>query len=113
MMALFSSIQLEISGGRTIEYMDHFHPNLLMYKLLFCTDDKYQSDFVIENCDMIYLKQNFFSADRQNVRENGNLFVFFEQTGRSISSIYYNHFNGSQHSYNDFNFICEKVCNGP
>ena len=46
MMALFSSIQLEISGGRTTEYMSHCHPNLLMYKLLFCTDDKYQSDFV-------------------------------------------------------------------
>ena len=66
-----------------------------------------------KNCDMIYLKQNLFSADRQNVRENGNLFVFFEQTGRSISSIYYNHFNGSQLSYNDFNFICEMVWNGP
>ena len=33
MMALFSSIKLETSGGRTIEYIDHCHPNLLMYKL--------------------------------------------------------------------------------
>ena len=30
-----------------------------------------------ENCDMIYLKK-VFSADRQNVRENCYLFVFFE-----------------------------------
>ena len=30
MMALFSSIKLETSGGRTIEYIDHCHPNLLM-----------------------------------------------------------------------------------
>ena len=33
MMALFSSIKLETSGGRTIEYIGHCHPNLLMYKL--------------------------------------------------------------------------------
>ena len=46
MMALFSSVKLETSGGRTIEYIDHCHPNLLMYKLLTSTDDKYESGFV-------------------------------------------------------------------
>ena len=46
MMALFSSIKLEFSGGRTIEYIDHCHPNLLMYKLLTSTDDEYESGFV-------------------------------------------------------------------
>ena len=30
MMALFSSIKLETNGGRTIECIDHCHPNLLM-----------------------------------------------------------------------------------
>ena len=50
-----------------------------------------------ENCDMIYLKQNIFSADRQNVRMNCNLFIFF--------AIYYDHFIGSQLSYNDFSNI--------
>ena len=30
MMPLFSSIKLKTSGGRTIEYIDHCHPNLLM-----------------------------------------------------------------------------------
>ena len=33
MMAFFSSVKLETSGGRTIESIDHCHPNLLMYKL--------------------------------------------------------------------------------
>ena len=33
MMALFSSVKLETGGGRTIEHIDHCHPNLLMYKL--------------------------------------------------------------------------------
>ena len=46
MMALFSSIKLETSGGRTIEYIDHCHPNLLMSKLLISTDDGYESSFV-------------------------------------------------------------------
>ena len=45
MMALFCSIKLETSGGRTIEYIDHCHPNLLMYKLLTSTDDEYESGF--------------------------------------------------------------------
>ena len=46
MMALFSSIKLETSGGRTIEYIDHCHPNLLMYKLLTNIGDDYESGFV-------------------------------------------------------------------
>ena len=46
MMALFSSIKLETSGGRTIEYIDHCHPNLLMYRLLTSSDDEYESGFV-------------------------------------------------------------------
>ena len=46
MIALFSSIKLETSGGRTIEYIDHCHPNLLIYKLLTSTGDEYESGFV-------------------------------------------------------------------
>ena len=46
MMALFSSIKLETIGGRTIEYIDHCHPNLLMYKLLTSIGDEYESGFV-------------------------------------------------------------------
>ena len=30
MIALFSSVKLETSGGRTIEHIDHCHPYLLM-----------------------------------------------------------------------------------
>ena len=45
-MALFSSIKLETSGDRSIENIDHSHPNLLMYTLLTSTDDEYESCFV-------------------------------------------------------------------
>ena len=46
MIALFSSVKLETSGGRTIDYFDHCHPNLLKYKLLTSADDEYESGFV-------------------------------------------------------------------
>ena len=46
MMALFfGSVKLETNSGRTFEYVDHCHPNLLMYKLLTSTDDEYESGF--------------------------------------------------------------------
>ena len=45
-MALFTSVKLEVSGGRTIEYIEHCHRNLLMYKLLTSTDFEYESGFV-------------------------------------------------------------------
>ena len=32
-LALFSSIKLETICGKTIEYIDQYHPNLLVYKL--------------------------------------------------------------------------------
>ena len=46
LMALFRSIKLETSGGRTIEYIDHCHPYLLMYMLLTSIGDEYESGFV-------------------------------------------------------------------
>ena len=46
MMTLFSPVKLETSGGRSVEYIDQCHLNLLMYKLLTNTDDEYESGFV-------------------------------------------------------------------
>ena len=59
MMALFSSIKFETSGGRTIEYIDHCHPNLLMYKLLTSTGDEYESGLLeIRAIEIVNLKVN-------------------------------------------------------
>ena len=68
MMALFSSVKLETSGGRTIEYIDHCHPNLLMYKLLTSTDDEYESGFVRDqgNRDN-QLKSDHIAAERSHM----------------------------------------------
>ena len=80
MMALFSSIKLETSGGRTIEYIDHCHPNLLMYKLLTSTDDEYESGFVKNegNRDS-QLKEDHVAAQRGHMYmmiKMGDLFGF-------------------------------------
>ena len=37
---------------------------------------------------MIYLNQNLFTKDRQNVRENCNLFNLIEQIDNVLTSIY-------------------------
>ena len=65
MMAVFSSVKLETSVGRTIEYIDHCHPNILMYKLLTSTDDEYESGFIrnINNRDS-QLKNDHIAAER-------------------------------------------------
>ena len=65
MMALISSVKLETSSGRTIEYIDHCHPNLLMYKLFTKTDDEYEGGFVRNqgNSDSQF-KGNHAAAER-------------------------------------------------
>ena len=58
---------------------------------------------------MIYFKQNLFLADRQNVRGNCNLFIFFEQRGKDLMSIYHDFFNSVELSYNEFANICLRL----
>ena len=66
MMALFSSIKLETSCGRTIEYIDHCHPNLMTYKIFTNFGDEYESGFV-----------------RNQGRGNCNLFIFLNREVKS------------------------------
>ena len=75
MMAFFSSVKLETSGGRTIEYIDHCHPNLLMYKLLTCTVDEYESGYVRNqgNKDS-QLKGDHIDAER------GHMYMMFKMS---------------------------------
>ena len=88
MMALFSSSKLETSGGRTIEYIDHCHPNLLMYKLLTSTDDEYESGFVRNqgNRDS-QLKGDHIAAQRGRMYmmiKMSDLFVFVNDLEKII-----------------------------
>ena len=45
-MVLFGSIRKETVRGKTSEYTDHCHPNLLMYKLLTSFDSDNEKSFV-------------------------------------------------------------------
>ena len=68
MMALFSSVKLETSGSRTIEFIDHCHRNLLMYKLLTSSDDENESGFVtnIDNTNS-QLKGDHVATERSHM----------------------------------------------
>ena len=65
------------------------------------------------NCNMIYLNQNLFTIDRQNVREICYLFILFEQRDTVLTSIYKDYFNNVELSYTDFSSICNKVWKQP
>ena len=87
-MALFSSVKLETSGGRTIEYIDHCHPNLLMYMLLTSTDDQHESGFVRNqgNRDS-QLKGDHAAAERGHMymmAKMSDLFVFVNDLEKTI-----------------------------
>ena len=62
---------------------------------------------------MIHLNQNLLTIDRQNVRENCNLFSLFEQRGKVLISIYQDFFNNVELSYNEFANIFKKVWKEP
>ena len=67
-MALFSSVKLETTGGRSIEDIDHCHPNLLKYKLLTSTDDEYERGFVRnQGKGDIQLKGDHIAAERDHM----------------------------------------------
>ena len=74
-MALFSSVKLETTGGRTIEYIDQCRSNLLMYKLLTSTVDEYESGFVRNegNRDS-QLKSDYIAAER------GHMFMMIKMS---------------------------------
>ena len=68
----------------------------------FCRDR--HSDF-----NVMFINQNLFSLDRQNVRENCNLFILFKQRGSVVYQLYKDYFNESELGYSDFANICTKV----
>ena len=60
-------------------------------------------------CNMIYINQNLFALDRQNVRENCIIFVLFHQRGKVLNRIYNDFLSDGEKSYNDFVNICTKA----
>ena len=77
MMALFTSVKLETSGGRTIEYIERCHPNLLMYKLLTSTDYEYESSFVRNQGN----RDSQLKGDQASVKQ-GHMYMMVKMCGR-------------------------------
>ena len=63
--------------------------------------------------NIIYLKQNLISLDRQGVRGNCNIFVLFEKKGNVLHTLYKDFFKETKIDYKDFATITAKVWKEP
>ena len=46
------------------------------------------------NCDTIYISQNYFRLPRQTIRENANFIILFPQDAKNLTHIYADHCDG-------------------
>ena len=61
------------------------------------------------NCDTIYIAQNYFRLPRHTIRENSNFIILFPQDTRNLSHIHVNHCAGDIPCWNSNSFIIEYV----
>ena len=55
------------------------------------------------NCDTIYISQNYFRLPRQTIRENANLIILFPQDTKNLNHIHTDHCNDiSNTEFKDF-----------
>ena len=59
------------------------------------------------NCDTIFLSQNYFRLPRQTIRENCNFLILFKQDTRNINHIYADHC--SEIPFEEFRNFCNQV----
>ncbi len=60
------------------------------------------------NCDTIYISQNYFRLPRQTIRENANFIILFPQDVKNLTHIYADHCNGDM-SIDEFKTFCRDV----
>lgn len=60
------------------------------------------------NCDVLYLSQNYFKLPRQSVRENSNIIILFKQDHRNLDHIYNDHIAGDM-TRDEFKHFCKEV----
>ena len=59
------------------------------------------------NCDTIYISQNYFRLPRQTIRENSNFIILFRQDNRNLNFIHADHC--SDIPIDEFKEFCKKV----
>ena len=60
------------------------------------------------NCDTLYISQNYFRLPRHSIRENSNLIILFPQDAKNLSHIYADHCS-TDISFDEFKKFCKKV----
>ena len=60
------------------------------------------------NCDTIYISQNYFRLPRQTIRENANFIILFPQDAKNLTHIYADHCDGDM-SIEEFKKFCRRV----
>ena len=61
------------------------------------------------NVDVIYITQSYFRLPRQTIRENGNLFIFFQQDRKNLTHIFNDHCSGDGIPFQTFCDFCNAV----
>ena len=59
------------------------------------------------NCDTLYISQNYFRLPRQTIRENSNFIVLFPQDTKNLNHIHADHCNDI--SIDEFKNLCKHV----
>ena len=59
------------------------------------------------NCDVLYISQNYFALPRGSVRENANLIILFPQNTKSVEHIYRDHCTDIP--FEEFKNLCEII----
>ena len=60
------------------------------------------------NCDTLYISQNYFRLPRQTIRENANFIILFPQDAKNLNHIYADHCS-SDMPLKEFKEFCKKV----
>ena len=60
------------------------------------------------NCDTIYIAQNYFRLPRHSIRENANLIILFPQDAKNLTHIHADHC-GDDMTLDEFKKFCRKV----
>ncbi len=59
------------------------------------------------NCDTLYISQNYFALPRQSIRENSNFICLFQQNNKSVEHLHRDHCTDMP--YAEFKEFCDKV----
>ena len=59
------------------------------------------------NCDSLYISQNYFALPRRSVRENSNLIILFPQNSKSVQHIHQDHCTDLP--FEEFSDLCRHI----